>query len=793
MDFLQELNPPQRKAVEHTEGPLLILAGAGSGKTRVLTYRIAHLISENIAAPWNILAITFTNKAAGEMRDRIDAVVGDRASMIWVATFHSTCCRILRRDIDRIGYDRSFTIYDTDDCRQVIKSILREKGLDPKIYKERTILSRISSAKNEMISPEQFRSSAVGREEERQADFYEAYQTKLRSNNALDFDDLLVLTVELFRKAPDVLDEYRERFRYILVDEYQDTNSVQFEFIRLLAEKYRNLCVVGDDDQSIYRFRGANIRNILSFEQVFRGTAVIRLEQNYRSTPEILDAANAVIANNTERKAKKLWTDQGHGKKVRFRLFGSGYEEAEFAVGEIRAAVQTDGGKYSRFAVLYRTNAQSRLFEEKCVAANVPYKIVGGVNFYSRKEIKDILSYLKTIANGSDDLSVLRIINVPRRGIGAATLTHIQEYASEKGLSFYEALTDAENIPGTGRALEKIRKFTTMISRFRAVSADYLSVADLIEQILKETGYLAELEAEQTDEARARIENLEEFISKAQDYADQTEEASLDDFLQQVSLVADIDSVSEDMDSVLLMTMHAAKGLEFDSVYLAGMEENTFPSYMAAGSGNDSEIEEERRLCYVGMTRARRELTLTAASMRTLRGEPQFLKVSRFIREIPPEMLDAGGRTERRGNPYGQYGENGYGGNRYGQYGGERFREEDPYDRRSFGNTDRSYAGYDDRTYSQNGYHDGASSGGFARKTGAGVLKRSAGSTLQEFRVVKADRLDYGIGDQVRHVKFGTGTVTGIQEGPRDFEVTVEFDRVGKKKMFASFAKLKKV
>ncbi len=753
MDFMEKLNMQQREAAEQTEGPLLILAGAGSGKTRVLTCRIAYMIQKCGVAPWNILAITFTNKAAGEMRDRVNAAVGRYAGQVWVSTFHSACCRILRQHIDRLGYDRSFTIYDTDDSRQVIKEAVRQLELDPKVYKERSILARISAAKNEMIDPDGMEADAKRWEEKKTAEIYALYQRRLKQNNALDFDDLLLKTVELFQSEPEVLLSYQERFRYIMIDEYQDTNTVQFALVRLLASRYRNLCVVGDDDQSIYKFRGANIRNILSFEKEFPGCRVIRLEQNYRSTENVLQAANEVISHNQGRKKKTLWTENEKGDPVRFRQFPTGYEEAEFVVGEIAELSRIRQKPYSDFAVLYRTNAQSRLFEEKCISADVPYQIVGGVNFYSRKEIKDILAYLKTIDNGSDDLAVTRILNVPKRGIGQTTIGRITQYAGEREMSVYAVLLEADEIPGIGRSLPKIRSFTSLISRFRAASADYLSVRQLMEMILKDTGYQEELEAEDTDEARARIENLEELISKASDYENTAEDPSLSDFLQQVSLVADIDNVEEGADRVLLMTLHAAKGLEFDSVYMTGMEENTFPSYMSVGTGSDEEIEEERRLCYVGMTRAQKHLTLTAAQMRMVRGETHFHTASRFVNEIPRKMLDIGRDTS---------------------------------DSRRFLAGSRDYAASpaDSRDLFRAGSHDTAAAQTLRKKTPL--------QGMREFKVTKAEALDYAVGDRVRHIKFGSGVVTAIQDGARDYEVTVLFDKAGVKRMFASFAKLQK-
>ena len=758
MGYLEKLNPQQREAVQHTEGPLLILAGAGSGKTRVLTCRIAYLIEHCGVRPWNIMAITFTNKAAGEMRERVDGLVGMGSEAIWVSTFHSSCCRILRRYIDRIGYDNSFTIYDTDDSRQVMKAVIKELELNPKIYKEKALLGKISAAKNNLVSPDEMEADASRWEEKQTARAYRAYQKRLKKNNALDFDDLLVLAVELFEKAPDVLESYQERFRYILIDEYQDTNTVQFRFVKLLAEKYRNICVVGDDDQSIYKFRGANIMNILNFEKSFPGAKVIKLEQNYRSTQSILDAANEVISNNSGRKEKKLWTDNGQGTRVRFREFQTGYDEAEFVAGEIAKKVREENRSYRDYAVLYRTNAQSRLFEEKMIAADIPYKLVGGVNFYSRREIKDMLAYLKTVDNGLDDLAVQRIVNVPKRGVGATSLARVQNYALENGISFYEALQDADRIPGLGRSLNGIRKFTTLIGRLRAAGRENLNVREILEMIISETGYVAELEEEGTDEDKARIENINELVSKTADYMEQAENPSLSEFLQQVSLVADIDSVDPDGDYVLLMTLHSAKGLEFDYVYMTGMEENTFPSYMAVSGEDSEELEEERRLCYVGITRARKELTMTAAQMRMVRGEPQFLRASRFVREIPRDLIELEGETTDTRNFMKPPEVSMDRIMKFGTVGAER-------DYGSFGSRPvRSPRGQAGNHYS-----------------------------LNQFRVQKADHLDYQEGDRVRHVKFGDGTVQNIKDGGKDYEVTVDFDTCGVKRMFASFAKLKKI
>ena len=740
---LDMLNEQQREAVLTTEGPLLILAGAGSGKTRVLTYRTAYLIDECGVNPYNIMAITFTNKAAGEMRERIDDMVGYGSESIWVSTFHSTCVRILRRYIDRLGYDTNFTIYDADDQKALMKDICKRLEIDTKMYKEKMFLNVISSAKDEMIDPIEFENRFTGDFVKRkQALVYKEYQNALKQNNALDFDDLLVKTVELFKLDKEVLDYYQERFRYIMVDEYQDTNTAQFKFISLLASKYENLCVVGDHDQSIYRFRGANIGNILGFEHVFPDAKVIRLEQNYRSTKNILNAANAVIANNTSRKSKTLWTENSEGERIHFRQFMNGYEEAEYVIGEISRAHRENGAKYKDCAVLYRTNAQSRLFEEKCLLANIPYKIVGGVNFYARKEIKDLLCYLKTIDNSRDDLAVRRIINVPKRGIGATTLGRIQDYADKMSVSFYDALRVAEEVPSIGRSLSKIDGFVTFIQSLKSKAESY-TVRELLEEVIELTGYVAELQAEDTDESKARIENIDELISKTESYQEAMEEqgqtATLSGFLEEIALIADIDSVDPDQDYVLLMTLHSAKGLEFPRVFLAGMEDGMFPSYMSIISDDRSDLEEERRLCYVGITRAMEDLTLTSARQRMLRGEVQYNKVSRFVREIPRELVDLGQEAQEKK---------------------KKIEEMIQADR----NLAKMKMAFETKTFKP-----------------------------REFKVTKAAALDYEVGDTVRHIKFGVGIVKDIVDGGRDYEVTVDFDKVGIKKMFAGFAKLKKI
>ena len=757
MSIYDTLNEQQREAVYHTEGPVLILAGAGSGKTRVLTHRTAYLIEECGVNPYNIMAITFTNKAAGEMRERIDQLVGYGSESIWVSTFHSTCVRILRRHIDRIGFDTNFTIYDSDDQKTLMKDICKRLNVDTKIYKEKSLLAAISHAKDELISPEEYATRAAASGDyakKKQAEIYREYQEALRKNNALDFDDLIVKTVELFRVDAQVLDYYQERFRYIMVDEYQDTNTAQFELVSTLARKYKNLCVVGDDDQSIYKFRGANIYNILNFEKHFPEAVTIKLEQNYRSTQNILDAANSVIANNVGRKRKTLWTDNAQGKKIGFRQFETGYEEAEYIVKDIAGCVQSGAYHYGDCAVLYRTNAQSRLFEEKFIVSNIPYKIVGGVNFYARKEVKDLLAYLKTIDNARDDLAVRRIINVPKRGIGATTLNRVADYAAEQDLSFYNALKMADDIPTLGKSAAKIHPFVNFIQVMRS-KLELISVSELLQEIIDETGYVKELEAEGTEEAQARIENIDELISKVVTYEEGEEHPTLSGFLEEVALVADIDSLEEGSDYVVLMTLHSAKGLEFPKVYLAGMEDGLFPSYMSIAYDSSSEdLEEERRLAYVGITRAKEELTITCARQRMIRGETQYNKVSRFVREIPSELLDGELRRPMRSAGSSIDGESAF------------------------------------PSFLQN-------KSAVAKTRKPTLRQQPSGQSMQAKAmitkgIVKAD-LDYSVGDTVSHVKFGRGVVKNIADGARDYEVTVEFEGYGVKKMFASFAKLKKL
>ena len=772
MNLENKLNPKQYEAAVHISGPVLILAGAGSGKTRTLTHRIAYMIDEGID-PYNILAITFTNKAAKEMKERIDDLVGYGSDKIWVATFHSTCIRILRRFIDRLGYGTSFTVYDADDQKSIIKAICKQLNIDTKKIRERSILSVISSCKDEMKTADQY-AREVGSDyiEADIAKVYKEYELTLKRNNALDFDDLLLKTVELFKACPEVLENYQRRFQYILVDEYQDTNTVQFEFIRLLAQKYRNLCVVGDDDQSIYRFRGANIRNILDFEKNYPDALVIKLEQNYRSTQNILDAANAVIKNNKGRKEKALWTQAGAGHKIHFRRLESSREEAEFIADDIARRVKKNDSRYRDCAVLYRTNMQSRELEERFVRDNIPYQIIGGQNFYGRKEIKDVLAYLKTIVNGSDDLAVKRILNVPKRGIGATSIQKVENYAKQQDLSFFDALKVADEIPTLGKTADKMKDFTTMIRLFRTKEKEhyYEDLPELIDDVLHTTGYLEELRLEEDEDAPDREENVDEFITKAaafeEKYAAENFESeygpSLEEFLSEVSLVAEIDGMEEERDRVLLMTIHSSKGLEFPCVYLAGMEDGLFPGDMAVSSYDSQEMEEERRLAYVGITRAKEELTLTAARSRMLRGETRYNPLSRFVKEIPDSLLE--GNISKV--PSVDYEE---------------------------------HSGHDDAMaiMRQKPYANGIRPKAVLKNPGPESDKKPYASATGFAGLTKGKdlkpTLDFAVGDWVSHIKFGAGIVKEIEEKEDTAYVTVEFESAGRRILNAAFARLKKM
>ena len=848
MSIYDTLNREQQQAVCQTEGPVLILAGAGSGKTRVITHRIAYLMEECEVNPWNILAITFTNKAAGEMRDRVDRLIGFGSESVWISTFHSMCVRILRRHIDLLGYQNTFTIYDTDDQKTVMKDICKRLRIDTKQLKERQILGAISSAKNELISPLRYREDHVGGWDyygRQIGDCYEEYQKVLKKNNALDFDDLLMKTVDLFHTHPEVLENYQNRFRYIMVDEYQDTNNAQFELVRLLAARYRNLCVVGDDDQSIYRFRGANINNILDFEKVYPEALVVRLEQNYRSTQNVLDAANAVISNNARRKQKKLWTDRGQGQQIHVRRFQTAYEEASYISEDIARAMSEDSRlKYSDFAILYRTNAQSRLLEDRLVLSGMPYNVVGGTNFYDRREIRDMLAYLKTVDNGSDDLAVRRILNVPRRGIGQTTMARVSEYALRHDISFFEALERASDIPAIGRAAGKLKEFVELIHGFRR-KAEEGSLKELLENILDRSGYAEALRESDEEDAEDRIANLDELISKITDYEyniDSEEMPTLSGFLEEVALVADIDSVEGDDNRILLMTLHSAKGLEFPHVYIAGMEDGIFPSAMALNGEDPEGEEEERRLAYVGITRAKDELTLTSAASRMARGEVQYNPVSRFLEEIPEELLD---RESPRGKTFGtgfedpeddyeygcadiygrsrlsgKFGGTGYGLDRSGGNGSRGKSPKTGAAGASIGGGLKSLEGIaglqkgtaglkNNSAASNSGKAAGRRTGPdrrpravYAGTSGTDESKKpyiaraaSAGRKAASRKKGAAEPVkpDYTVGDRVHHLNFGDGTVENIEKGPKDYKVTVQFDDAGRKIMYAGFARLEKL
>ncbi|MGI6500486.1 MAG: DNA helicase PcrA [Anaerostipes sp.] len=732
MSIYDTLNEQQREAVFCTQGPLLLLAGAGSGKTRVLTHRICYLMEQGVN-PYHILAITFTNKAAKEMRERVDSLVEFGSEHIWVSTFHSTCVRILRRHIDLLGYDNSFTIYDGDDQKSLIREICKRFNIDTKMLPERAIINSISSAKDEFMTPAEYETTyQYDFKKKKIADIYKEYQKQLKANNALDFDDLIFKTVELFQFHPEVLEKYQERFQYIMVDEYQDTNTLQFHLISMLARKYKNLCVVGDDDQSIYKFRGANVKNILNFEGQFPDATVIKLEQNYRSTKSILDAANGVIKNNQTRKDKALWTENVDGELIEFHQYGTEYEEAANIVQKIEE-LSVEGEPYKNMAILYRANAQSRVFEEKFMLKNIPYRIVGGTNFYQRKEVKDMICYLKVVNNGMDDLAAKRIINVPRRGIGATSIDKIQTYAMEQEIGFMDACFQAQEIETLKTAKKKVQKFGDVILGYRNYLEDH-SLEELFQYILETTGYIKDLEQQETEEATARIENINELLNKVVSYEEEAEEPNLSELLEEIALVADIDNLEESDNKVVLMTMHSAKGLEFPNVFLCGMEDGVFPSYMTITSEDSEELEEERRLCYVGITRAKERLFLSAAKRRMMQGRTQFNKVSRFIDEIPKELL----KVDR----------------------GINFSDKRPD-------------------------HDIFSS---SRNT-----KFRKPFQRRQLDLPKTESLDYKEGDSVNHIKFGVGKVTSIVSGGRDYEVTVDFEKAGQKKMFASFAKLKKV
>lgn len=732
MDLVKNLNPQQKEAVLHTEGPLLVLAGAGSGKTRVLTHRIAYLVEEKGVAPWSILSITFTNKAAKEMKNRIEQLIGTRALDIWNGTFHACCVRILRREIEKLGFGSNFVIYDAADQQAVIKDCLNQLKYNDKDLPPKQVLAQISRAKDELIDPENFSVLAGADYRQRKiANLYTLYQKKLKANNALDFDDIIVHTLKILSDNPDVLARYQNKFKYILVDEYQDTNTAQYMLVSMLAEKHRNICVVGDDDQSIYGWRGANMRNILDFEKEFKGCRVIKLEQNYRSTGKILDAANHVIKNNYGRKQKTLWTENDTGKPIMIYQANDEREEAWYAANTILNEIKNGNAKYGDFTILYRLNAQSRVFEDAFMKMAVPYRIIGGHRFYDRKEIKDVIAYLRTIQNPHDDISLKRIINVPKRGIGKVTLDRVESLAFANGVSIYSILLESSNISELARASEKLKNFTDQLAAFRTLSS-FTDLSEFVKTVIDQCGILKELELEDTVEAKTRVENIRELQSVVLEFVQSSEEENptLEDFLAHVSLVADVDSMEEEPDRVVLMTMHSAKGLEFPIVFLAGMEEGLFPSYRSIGE--EKEMEEERRLCYVGITRAMKELHLIHAKSRTIFGNTTYNRVSRFVDEIPDNLLDYVGESTSKSQDI---------------------------------------------------------------KLSVGIVNpdtwKQRTAMFSQASEVDCENLEVGL--RVIHKKFGKGTITSKVENDNDYMLEINFDDYGMKRLMASFAKLKTV
>ncbi|UAL47801.1 DNA helicase PcrA [Sutcliffiella horikoshii] len=759
--LLEGLNPMQKEAVKKTDGPLLIMAGAGSGKTKVLTHRIAYLMAEKQVAPWNILAITFTNKAAREMKERVEKLLGPAAEDIWISTFHSMCVRILRRDIDRIGMNRNFTILDTTDQLSVIKNILKDRNIDPKKFEPRTILGTISSAKNELMTPEQYAKQPLGPYEQQVAEIYTDYQKRLKKNQALDFDDLIMTTIHLFKRVPEVLEYYQRKFQYIHVDEYQDTNRAQYTLVNLLADRLKNLCVVGDSDQSIYRWRGADIANILSFEKDYPNAEVVLLEQNYRSTKRILEAANRVIDNNIGRKKKNLWTENDEGQKIIHYQADSEKSEAQFVVGKMRELMQKDPTRtLGDFAILYRTNAQSRVMEEMLLMSNINYTIVGGTKFYDRKEIKDILAYLRLIANPDDDISLQRIVNVPKRGIGATTVDKIANYAAQHDISIYTALAEVDLIGVSGRATSQLKEFRALIEGYVQMQ-EYISVTELVEEVLEKSGYREMLKADKTIESQSRLENIDEFLSVTKNFEEKYDDKSLVAFLTDLALVADIDKLDEEdpaqQEGVILMTLHAAKGLEFPVVFLIGMEEGVFPH--SRSLFEEAEMEEERRLAYVGITRAEQQLFITNAQMRTLFGRTNINPPSRFIKEIPEELLESEENKEAasRPTPFGGRGSS-FGGGSASPFGGN------------------SAAG---------------------RARAASPASQTARRTTAPSRGLTAtggESLDWMVGDKAEHKKWGVGTVVSVKGDGDGKELDIAFPSpTGIKRLLAKFAPVTKV
>ena len=757
-ELLEGLNNKQLEAVTATEGPCLVIAGAGSGKTKVLTHKIAYLIQEKNVKPWSILAITFTNKAAREMKERIEKLVGDAINDMWVGTFHSICVRILRRCIDKIGYDSSFVIFDTSDQKTLIKQCIKEINLDDKMFTDKSVLSEISNAKNEMLEPDTYAIRANGDfRKERIAEVYKLYQARLKANNAVDFDDIINLTIEVLMENSETLEYYSNKFRYVLVDEYQDTNKAQFTLVTLLASKYGNITVVGDNDQGIYSFRGADIANILNFEKDFPGTKIVKLEQNYRCTGNILNAANAVIKNNETKYDKKLWTENEVGAKPTVYVGKDEYDEASYIVSQINSLKREEYYHYSDFTVLYRMNTQSRAIEDILRREDIPYKIVGGLKFYERKEIKDIIAYLRLVYNHTDNLSLIRVINEPKRGIGKNSLEQIEEIGNKNGISMFEVIKRANEF-GLNRVFANSKEFVETIEEF-SVKKENMTISELVKNILNKTGYKKALELENTIEAENRIENLEEFLTVTMEFEEEYADNSLAEFLESITLSSDIDEMEESEESVTLMTLHSAKGLEFPAVFLVGMEEGIFPSYRSIGE--PKELEEERRLCYVGITRAKNYLYLTCAKQRTMFGSTSCNPVSRFLKEIPQELLM------------------GY---------------EEAFNQKEEKFTDLSYKweyGVQTKPVKTYKIHDNAS-GYVAASTSTGFAFRTAESFLNAINK-KEENMDlsqYKEGQRVYHKKFGEGTINSLEAEGNDIKVDIEFDKVGHKRLMAKFAGL---
>lgn len=752
MKYTEGLNDKQKEAVLHDDGPMLILAGAGSGKTRVLTHRIARMVDEKGVRPWNIMAITFTNKAAKEMKERIEGLIESGAAEMWVSTFHSACVRILRRDIEKLGYNRNFVIYDYGDQQTLVKDCLKELNYNDKNFPPRSVLEQIGSAKDELIDPAAYtKMNAADFRLEKISKIYSLYQKKLHENNALDFDDLIRLTVKLFNDAPAVLEYYQKKFKYILVDEYQDTNTSQYTLINMLAGGYGNLCVVGDDDQSIYGWRGANIRNILDFEKDFKGCKVIKLEQNYRSTPNILEIANSVIRNNRGRKDKYLWTDNNRGIAPLLYKASDQYDEGRFVANTARKMVQEDECRYADVAVLYRTNAQSRVFEEQFMKEGIPYRMYGGLKFYDRKEIKDVIAYLRIILNENDNISLKRIINVPRRGIGAATVEKAERLALEEGTSIFSIIDRAENYPDLARAEKKLKGFCSLIKGLKGMS-EHMPVSTLIDELNEKSDIISEYELENTPEARTRIENIKEFNSVAIEFekaaGEDPEEKSLEAFLAQISLVSDVDEFNEENGAITLMTIHSSKGLEFPVVFLVGMEEGIFPGLRSMES--EEEIEEERRLCYVGITRAEKILYLTHAFARTIYGKTERYIPSRFLSEIPEEMIEqaAGSNTQPtawQSAPTGVF------------------------NKGIYKSSAASKGGFDGDKITFGG---GAVQRGFNRGDSAAEVS---------------------VGQKVSHKKFGIGTIKKLEGEGKSQQVEIDFEGVGMRRLMTAYANLQKI